>query len=181
MALTTYCNEANLDSILSAFGVVVRANDDLDGSNSAGADFTAQESAIADCITQATVKINHKLIQRYGVQTLVGSSWVKWACAYLAARALCIRRNNPPPDSVVTECDEIERELAGIYRNEAHLITDSGLPATPRIAGRMTVTNYTVDSRYARGKVRRVPTTSTGGSQGPGLIQQNMREYVWWN
>lgn len=165
---------------MSPFGIDVRAQDDLDGSLSAGTDATNKASILAACIEQAAVQINMKLFQRYTAAVCAASTWCKWCNAYLACLYLCQRRNNPPPDSVLAECEQFQAELTAIFGNHAHLISDNGL-ANPKYDQSPTVTNYTIDSRYARGKVRRVPVTSTGGGQGGDRKKQDMREYIWWN
>jgi hypothetical protein len=179
MPLTTYCSETDIDSILSPFGAEIRANDDLDNSTDPVTDATNADANIASCIAQATVRVNMSLLQRYTVAVCVASTWVRWCTAYLSARYLCLRRNNPVPESLQAECEQFERELAAIFASKAHLIADDGM-AAPKFDMTPTVTNYTIDSRYARSKVRRIPTTSTGGSQTGDRQQRNMREYVWW-
>lgn len=180
MSLALYASESDLDGILSPFGVEVRKDDDPDNLIAPATNAANEAANITSVLQQATVKVNQKLVTRYTIAVLQASTWVRFCTAYLAARALCLRRGNPVPEAILNECEEYDKELAGIFQGIASLVCDTGL-APPRFDPSPTVTNYSVDSRYARGKVRRIPTTSTGGSQSGDRKQQNMREFVWWN
>lgn len=164
MPLTTYCTEAEVKWIWSEVGVLRRADDDDDD--------TAEAGVVDKSIEVATTKVNKYLLKRYTVAILSASTWVKWATAYIAAYQLGIRRGNPVPKTLEDEYKSYLDELQAIQDGSQPLVADDGA-AQEKHDSVPSVTNYTVDGRFSRAKIRRVPSTSTGGNQSPGLKQYN--------
>lgn len=161
-SVTLYCSEADVDFVWSSFGVDVRADDDANG--------IADDGVVNLAIQRASLLVNRYVLHRYTVAACQASTWLRWATAYIAAEVLGKRRGNSIPESLASEVAEYFQELERIKTGQDHLMGDSG-PSTPRYDSRPIVSNMTVDPRYARNKVRRVPSTSTG----PGNTQDTKR------
>lgn len=165
MSLTLYCSEADVEWVWSELGVLRRADDDDDEEAEAG--------YVSNAIEVATTKVNKYLLKRYTVAAIAASTWAKWATAYIAAYQLGIRRGNSVPQTLADEYERYIEDLKAIESGANSLPADDGL-AAEQFDNSPSVTNYTVDGRYARAKIRRVPSTSTGGNQSPGLKQNNL-------
>lgn len=167
MALTVYATESDLESILSEFGVEVRADDDQDGDADTG---------IVDAVLQrGAVRVNKFLLRRYEPAVIAASKEAIWANAYFSAEELCKRRANGVPQPILDEVERITKDLQTIKDGKEHLTTDDGM-ATPRHDRRPMMSNLAIDGRYGRAKVRRTTTTSTGPNQADGL-KRNDEQY----
>lgn len=155
---TVYCTRTEVEAILSSAGVMARLDDGT--SNSA-----AQAVAV---IEQASETVNIHCCRRYAVAALATSPWVKWATATIAARNACRRRANPVPGAIEQDYDEVMEKLKQIL--SAQLDLPNIAPAHDETPA---VSNYTIDSRFHRSKIRRVWATSTGGSQDDTRKQNN--------
>ncbi len=170
MAVTAYCTTTQLTQLWSSFGMTVRLDDNEDG---------LADSGVADAmIEKATTTVNRYLLQRYTVAVCAASAWVKWATAFIAACDLARRRGNPVPEAMEEECQRYLDALQNILDGKENLITDDGV-APPELDNTPTVSNMTIDGRFRRAKVRRVETTSTGGSQSADRLQSNTNDHQW--
>lgn len=166
--LTLFCTRADVEFVWSAAGLVARTDDDLNGSADVDLVVWAREAA--------TAKVMRHLGTLYTVAVLQASTWVRWCTAYLAADILGRRAGNPMPNDLQAEVQEYKDALLRIQQGKENLIGDTG-PATPRFSVAPTVSNYAVDMRYRRTKVRRVPATSTGSAPGDGIKQNNVQDF----
>lgn len=168
MAVTTYCSTTDIDTILSSFGSLVRCDDNQDG--------TADSGMASACIERGAVLVNQYTLVRYTVSEVSASSWAKWTNAVFAAYEICVRRNNPPPQSLADERDRLLEELRRIREGIIPLMGDTG-PATPRHSDGPAVSNMVVDGRYSTQKVRRKRTTSTGAPPEGSVRVNNTPDY----
>lgn len=171
MAVTALCTQANVEAILSQYGVEASLEDNADGMIDATVD-----GAASDFLEKASADVCFYLFQRYEIAAITASAWAKWTAAIFCARDMMTRRGNPCPDSLQREYDKREELLKAIALGTFSLPGDTGL-ANPQFDESPTVSNMTVDGRYHRRKVRRVPTTSTGGVPQGGVQQINANEY----
>ena len=167
MAVTAYATVSELDRIWSEFGVTVRADHDADGD--------ADDGIIDGVLEEATTEVNAYLLERYTVAVCAASAWVKWATAHIAAELLGESRGNPVPQTIHDRVEKYRAELTLIRDGRRHLKSDTGL-ATPRNDSRPAVTNFSIDGRYSRAKVRRIPATSTGPEQS-GTLERHDERY----
>lgn len=163
--MVVYCTESDIDSILSTDGVDARIDDLGDGSTNS--------TNIAAAIEQASEKVNFYLSRRYVTAYLTQSAWVKWATATIAAWIIARRRGNPVMGSLEEDYTKYVEQLEQINRGEYDV---------PNVAPRFDVTpavsNYTVDGRFDRTKIRKIQPTSTGGPQQPGRKEFQSVDYL---
>lgn len=169
MAVTVYCTATDVGYIWSTFGITVREDDDFDGA--------ADTGISAAMIEKATVDVNRCLLGRYTVAVCAASAWVKWATTIMACCDIARRRGMPVPEPLEAECQRYRDILERIRLGEEDLTTDTGV-APPALDNLPFVSNLTPDLRYKRAKIRRVPTTSTGGNQTSGRQQHVQDEYL---
>lgn len=167
----TYCTRPDVDAIWSEFGVTARLDDNIDGSADAG----IFDLVLDKCATD----INLYLMQRYPVATLQASPWVRWCCAVFAARDLARRRGNPVPPPLQAEYERYLEACKAIAANQLILPGVNGL-SLPQFDDLPSVSNLTIDGRYHRGKIRRVPSTSTRAAPGDGVKRNDMVETPYW-
>jgi|SRR6185312_6155742 len=164
-----YCSVAEIEAIYSIFGVNVRLDDDQDGYG---------EVNVGAVIEQASSMMNRYLLKRYAPAVIATSTWAKWCCATFGAVLLARRRGNEVPASLEDERESYRETLDAIGRGQEDLIADDG-PAAPVYDETPAVSNLTIDGRFTRQKIRRVPTTSTGGAQkANGRMQNNSIDYM---
>jgi len=145
MAIQTYCTIANVKSILSDHGAEAFADDNLDGSLSAG-----EEQYITDAISRAAaLKMNIYLSGRYDLSDLASNGWCQWANATFAALLVSMRRNNPAPQSLLAETQELTETLKAIQAGRMPLPDQS-----ESYDQRPTVSNFDVERWRARWPVR---------------------------
>lgn len=163
-----YCTETELDYILSAFAVTESSDDDDTGDE--------DETIINSCIERATSDVNFKLLQRYPVSILAPSGialiWVKWCTAYIAAYYLRSHRGNDVPEVLEARYQDVLKQLDEVVNGTMQLPGDNGL-VDPQFDETPTVTNSTWVDFFHRTQLRRIPSTSTGGTQSTGRKQYN--------
>lgn len=152
MATTTYCTQADVEAVLSEFGVLARADDDRDDTLG-----TTDAASVTAMIRMAAGRMNSRLQKRYKLSDLVGNDWCRDTNAWIAARFLCARRGMAPPDSLEIIVQELFGELDRIRDNDADVsdIKES-FEAIP------TVSNFTVEPFRRHAKVRVIERISTG-------------------
>lgn len=162
--MPNYCDIDEVENILSEDGVTNRTDDSPES--------VRADSEVTACIEQATSIINGYLSRRYSFSALATSTWIKWCCAYLSACRLAKRRANACPEPIAAECRQ--------YLDWLKEIRD-GVMDVPEIAPEVdmlpTVSNLTVDGRFTRQKVRRVPSTSTGSPPTPPVTQKDTVDF----
>jgi phage gp36-like protein len=148
----TYCTRADLESTWNPAAVLAAADDDSNGSLS-----TAEEAHITRAIERAASTMNGVLEVRYDLGDLVDNAWCRDCNAALAAYLLATRSGDAAPDTIAREFDRYLDDLAQIrdgLQNVPH-VTESEQHGP-------TVSNFRIDLREPRAKVRRVPETCTG-------------------
>lgn len=165
--MSAYCSQDDVEEVLSEAGVLLRTDDDPEGVEDA--------SKVTAVIEAASSRIDMFLLRRYSASSLQSSIWVKWCCAYLSACLLSKRRGNPCPESIGFECQQYVDWLKEIR---------DGLMDLPGVAPSSdvlpSVSNFTVDARFNRAKVRRVQSTSTRGNAPPPVKQNVAWEWNNW-
>jgi hypothetical protein len=92
---TTYCVQADVESIIGAAAVLACSDDDQDGALSPDEDLI-----VTAAIERAATEMNSALCSQYKLSDLSGNDWCKWCNAYLACWYLFKRRANPGPVSI---------------------------------------------------------------------------------
>ena len=158
--MQTYCTRADLESVWNPAAVLAAADDDSSGTLS-----TNEEAHIARAIERGAGTMNAVLEVRYDLADLVGNGWCRDCNAALAAYLLATRGGDAAPHAIATEFDRYLDDLAHIRDGNMQvpevLESDQHGP---------TVSNFRVDLRQRRAKVRRVSETSSGSSP-PGELQ----------
>lgn len=148
MAGVLYCEQTNVESVLSEAGVRNRVDDLFVGTGDTG--------LLTDCIDQASSDIDIDMLARYPVEELQKSRWIKWSCAWLAAGYLMIRRGLSISQSTKDKIDEIKMKLARIR---------DGYDRIPEIAERgdrlPSILGITHDKRFRQQPSRMEPQTSS--------------------
>lgn len=151
--MITYCTRADIESVWTPAAVLAAADDDSSGTLS-----PVEEAHIARAIERAAGTMNAVLELRYSLTDLTGNDWCRDCNAALAAYLLATRAGDAAPDTVAAEFDRYLDALAQIR---------DGLACVPEVTESNrhgpTVSNFRIDLREPRAKVRRVLETSTGG------------------
>lgn len=152
MALTTYCTDEDIDRLLSSYGVASFADHDEDGSEDTG--------VVLDCREQASEEINLYTRQWYLVAGLSSSALITRWCTVMSAYFLSYRRGNPPPESLQIEFNRIVDDQDSLLQR-----VHDGNMRLPGVAldydARPSVSNVTIDRRFARSKIRVDERTSS--------------------
>lgn len=145
------CTPEQLERYLSPLGVMLFSDHEYDG--------VADSAVISDCIGRATSELLGLLTPLYLHSELDQSSLVSEWCVVLSCYYLCIRRGNPPPDSLAREFDRIMDKEGFVYRARKGSFIIPGIKRTSVNAP--AITNYQVDRRWANRTVRVVRVTSS--------------------
>ena len=151
--MQTYCTREDIESTWNPAGVLTAADDDNNGSLSAG-----EEAHIARAIERAAGTMNAVLEVRYSLSDLADSEWCRDCNAALAAYLLATRSGDAAPDTVAAEFDRYLDALASIRDGELNVPE-----ASESDAHGPTVSNFRIDLSESRAKTRRVPETCSGG------------------
>jgi hypothetical protein len=164
----TYCTRVEIESILSAPGLLALIDDDADGVES------PQESAyIGHAIERAAVEINHAADKQYVLTDLAGNAWMKWANATLAVMFLAKRRNNPLPESIAQDVQQIREQLTEIRWGR------DGVPdAAPSFDHSAAVSNLTPQLGHGYAPVR-VNVQESTGEQPVGDRKRNITQPIY--
>ncbi len=150
--MQTYCTRADIESAWNPAAVLAAADDDNNGSLS-----PTEEAHIARAIERAAWMMNGVLEVRYRLSDLASSEWCRDCNAALAAYLLATRSGDAAPDAVAAEFDRYLEQLAAIR---------DGMANVPEVvesdAHGPTVSNFRIDLREPRAKVRRVAETCSG-------------------
>ena len=146
-----YTSVAEIEDRLSAEGVLLRLDDDRNGSAS-----TPESDRGTYAVNIATARVNMYLSQRYAPADLA-ASWVvhDWA-TIIAARWICKRRANPVPESIEDDYLAAIEEMTAIRERVMAL---GGV--TERQSDQPTLSNMTLDNRYRVRQLRRQSPLST--------------------
>ncbi len=151
--MQTYCTRADLESVWNPAAVLAAADDDSSGTLS-----TSEEAHIARAIERGAGTMNAVLEVRYDLADLAGNGWCRDCNAALAAYLLATRNGDAAPYAIAAEFDR--------YLDNLALIRDGSMQVPEVLESDQhgpTVTNFRVDMRQRRAKVRRVTETSTAG------------------
>ena len=150
MALQTldyyYCTQTQIEQALSVAGVLLRVDDDADGTIDSG----VEADSITDARIEATETVNYYCWSKYTPARLSESNWVNRQAVALAAYAICSRRGNPPPQIIVERAEKAEEMLKAVA-DKGRVIPN--LPMRRSLAP--DVINQRVDARF-QWKVLRV-------------------------
>lgn len=154
---STYTSQNEMERLLSADGVSLRADDDGDGINESNANpGGAIVTVIQDAIDDATEKIDEYLADIYYESAMAESLWIRRRAAVLGCYALSMRRGNPP--LFAGKVVEIIADLEAIRLGKRRV---------PRLATREDFTpgisQPRVDDRFMIRKIRIDEQISTGG------------------
>jgi len=143
--LPALCTQAEVERVLSTYGVLAFADHDGDGSE--------DDNVVEDCIQRASDEIHLYLHDRYDSAVLATVNLVRRWAAVGAACYLCQTRNNPPPES-------LDLQWQKLINNEEGLIPKigKGLQALPgvqlRYDSRPSFSNLRIDRRWPTSKTR---------------------------
>lgn len=159
---TIYCNRAAVESVIGAPGLLAFIDDDGDGVES-----PTESAYVSDAIERAAVRLNSQVGRQYKLEDVTANAWMEWANATLAAALLTKRRNNPVPESLsqdVQEITELANEIAWGRRS---------LPEQrPSAEHSPTVSNFRPELRKFYGPVRVVAEESTGAAPESGVKRE---------
>jgi phage gp36-like protein len=154
----TYATRADIEAIWSAAAVIRSVDDDDDGT------LSASETAYIDrALERAANRMNASLAMRYRLADLAENTWCRDANSLLAAYLLATRRGNPAPDHLQEQYELLLGDLQEI--RGGRLVVPQAAESLETIP---TVSNFAVDARRRRAKVRRIAATSTGQSPAGG-------------
>lgn len=149
----TYCTRADIEALWRPSAVLESVDDDFSGALS-----TQEESYIDRAIERAAGDMNALLSLRYDLADLVGNAWCRNCNAALAAYLLATRQGETAPVGIFSERERYFTALADIRDSRQNI---------PGVVNSVTsqpgVSNFAIDLRERRAKVRRVVETSTGG------------------
>jgi phage gp36-like protein len=151
MSYSQYTSSARIDRLLSTYGTTNFADYDGDGSK--------DTDVITDVIDEASGEVAAYVLEKYTDTQAAASSLVTRWTTVLAARFLCLRRGNMPPESLEMEFHRLVNPddglLVRVRRGQLKL------PDADRDnRGFPTMSNLKVDRRYPHEKVRVVERTS---------------------
>lgn len=110
MAITQLCAAGDVQKVLSQVGVNLRTDDD--------------PTAMSWAIDTASMEFMGWAGLLYSVSALAASNWVVKTVQWLAAEALCERRNNAPSKRLTHRCEKI-REVGEDIRLGYFVIPDA--------------------------------------------------------
>lgn len=171
-SVTVYCEQADVASIWSQYGVDARIDDNEDED----VIDVPEAGTLLRTIERATVEVNVYLLQRYSVAVCAASTWVKWCTAVFACVYLAERRGNTIPKAMQTDYDRYHKMLEAIAAGTQPLMGDDG-PAAPAFDSTPIVSNVTVDRRMHRSKIRRTDANSTQATPTPPRKQKRAFGY----
>lgn len=147
-----YCTITDVESYLSPCGVESFADHDNDG--------VADVGVVEECIIEAGAEIDLYAQQRYAAESLATSTLIKSWCIRLASYFLCLRRGNPPPESLQREFERLTNPRDGLL-----VQLGKGLLQLPGVSLRNdlrpSMSNVRIDRRYRDSTVRVTPNNST--------------------
>ena len=153
MAVQTYCTDTEVEVILSEHGVTAFLDDEQESDVRSAEEVVVMTSLIERA---AEMVINFRLCHRYKISELANNAWCKWANATIAAMYVATRRNNPTPESLLRDVEDIYDALRQIENGWKKLPSQAEswdqLPA---------VTNYDVERIRTQTPVRVVQEEST--------------------
>ena len=152
----TYCTKSDISALWDPADLLASVDDDASGTYS-----PTEDGYITRAIERAAGRMNAYLEQRYKLADLAANAWCRDANAAIAAYLLSIRRGDPAPaplqlqyDAYMSDLYEISRGLLGVPE------------APPSLEMIPTVSNFRIDPRQSRAKVRRVSEISSGSPPG---------------
>lgn len=146
-----FCDQDDIETILSVAGAQLRIDEDMDGVISA-----AEERIVPMCVSDAAETMMYYCSQKYTPEMMATSPWVSHRASWYACYVLCSLRANPVPESILGRLEAIQKELEEV-RSGPGLIPN--LPLRMRLAP--TVSNSTLDVRFQYKCIRIDPQTST--------------------
>ena len=148
----TYCTKSDIEALWDPADLLASVDDDASGTYSA-----TEDGYITRAIERAAGRRNAYLEQRYKLADLAGNAWCRDANAAIAAYLLSIRRGDAAPVPLQLQYDGLMSDLYDISRGRLSVPeAKQTLEMVP------TVSNFRIDPRQSRAKVRRISETSTG-------------------
>lgn len=145
-----YTSEAEIVNVLSQLGLDFTLDDLVE---------PTLTQAKLEFIEDATDLINQFAALRYLEADMVNSRWVRSRASWLAAYLFTQRRGNPAPGSVADRHERIMDELRDVREENIDI---------PRLATRgnfvPSISNYKIDDRFTKRKVRVETEISSGGT-----------------
>ncbi len=145
------CTAEQLERYLSPLGVMLFSDHEYDG--------VRDDTVIDDCIGRASAELIGLLYPLYPESELEQSALVSEWCVVMSAYYLCLRRGNPPPDSLANGFDRLMNPTGFIFMARKGSFIIPGVASTPVNAP--AITNYDIDRRYANRTARVISPTST--------------------
>ncbi|HZL88953.1 MAG TPA: phage protein Gp36 family protein [Pirellulaceae bacterium] len=148
----TYCTKPDIEALWTPALLLASVDDDTSGTLS-----PTEEAYITAAIERAAGRMNAYLEQRYPLADLAGNAWCRHANAAIAAYLLSIRRGTSAPAPFQLQYDALLSDLYDISRGRLNV------PEAPQTLEMIpTVSNFRIDPRHSRAKVRRVAEISSG-------------------
>src|SRR5688572_25250701 len=154
--MQTYCTKSDIEALWDPADLLASVDDDVSGTYS-----PTEDGYITRAIERAAGRMNAYLEQRYKLADLAGNAWCRDANAAIAAYLLSIRRGDAAPAPLQLQYDAYASDLYDISRGRLNVSE-----ATQTLEMIPTVSNFRIDPRQSRAKVRRVSETSSGAPPG---------------
>ena len=143
-----------VESILSADGINLRIDDDLDGVTDGTSGSANDTEKLIDALVEASDE-GYENLWRYTPENLCTSRWVRRRCSYIAAYILSIRKGNP----------SLYEDKYHQYLKEFRMVR-KGLKHIPRLSPKRsyqpTMSNVIVDQWYGYAKLRTTQELNEG-------------------
>lgn len=152
MPTQTYCTQLDIEAIWTPAALLASVDDNEDGVLS-----PAEAALIERAIQRAANSMNALLEVRYALVDIAGNLWCRDCNAVLAAYLLATRRDEPPPAGLASERQRYLTDLREMRDGQQQVpqVAESNHHAP-------TVSNFAIDLRAQRAKVRRIIETSSG-------------------
>jgi phage gp36-like protein len=150
--MQTYCTKTDIEALWTPALLLASVDVDTSGTYS-----PTEDGYITRAIERAAGRMNSYLEQRYVLTGLAGNAWCRDANAAIAAYLLSIRRGTSAPAPFQLQYDALMSDLYEISRG---LLCVPEAPQTLEMIP--TVSNFRIDPRHSRAKVRRVAEISSG-------------------
>lgn len=161
-----YTTSAEIIDLMSEEGVIGASEDAAYAS-------LMDSDHVTSCIERAEARMNQYLYPKYDI-TLISNSnvWIKWCAATFSAVFLYRRRGGSVPQGLQESYEEYISFLEQVKDGTAEV---PGL--APQYEGAITMSNMTIDQRFAHGKSRVTSSISVGPVASKKLRPLNINDY----
>lgn len=160
-----YCNQDDIEDILSEAGVSYSSADVGDGPDT---------DVVNNTIERAESLVKQALRKKYDTSTITraNNTWVKWCTATYAAVSLMRRRGNSVPDGLWVMYQEYKETLAAVKAG-----TEDIPDLDPRYEPGLTMSNHHISHWPRSAKSRVITSTSVGQQDSQKPRKRDLRDW----